>query len=344
MNKYIGIVVIAALSGLSCSKENPSEPAGTAPAIPTLAAPVNGAIDQSVSPILSWDASTGATSYGLQLSTINDFSNMLYDLDGLTGTTHQVAGLANSTNYFWRVNATNPDGTSGWADTWSFITTGTAPPVPLLSAPADNAIDQPTSPTLSWNASSGASSYTLQVSSANDFATFVYNDSGLTGTSRQIMGLTNSTSYFWRVRADNGYGNSEWSTVWKYTTERRRILVSSVAITSLSPDPGATVTPKDTIIASLRYAIADNVQSDYGFQVSIKFESTTPGTTFSVGETAQVDLLEREGNVTIEYPLQTIWNFQNLKHPVACYFYLHKMTSVNSSIVIAQTVRIAYQE
>ena len=47
---------------------------------------------------------------------------MVYDQSSLTSTSQQVNGLSEGTTYYWRVNATNSAGTSGWSDTWHFTT------------------------------------------------------------------------------------------------------------------------------------------------------------------------------------------------------------------------------
>ncbi len=94
------------------------------PTAPTLVAPSDGATGVATNPTLSWNASTGATSYRLQVSTSSTFSTTVYDRSGITGTSQQVAGLANNTLYYWRVNATNAGGTSSYSSTWSFTTTG----------------------------------------------------------------------------------------------------------------------------------------------------------------------------------------------------------------------------
>jgi hypothetical protein len=99
----------------------------SAPSAPTLASPSNGATGVSTSSTLSWNSSTGATSYRLQVSTNSSFSSLVYDQSGITGTSQQVSGLANNTLYYWRVNATNAEGTSSYSSTWSF-TTAVNPP------------------------------------------------------------------------------------------------------------------------------------------------------------------------------------------------------------------------
>ena len=47
------------------------------------------------------------------------------------------------------------------------------PAAPVLTAPANSAIGQPLSLTLSWNVSTGATSYSMQLSTASTFATTV---------------------------------------------------------------------------------------------------------------------------------------------------------------------------
>lgn len=95
---------------------------------------------------------------------------------------------------------------------------GSIPLAPILTSPTNGATNQSTSPTFNWDASGGATSYTLQVSTSSSFTNYVYNQSGLTSTSQQVSGLDNSTTYHWRVNATNNYGNSNWSNVWNFTT------------------------------------------------------------------------------------------------------------------------------
>ena len=97
-------------------------------------------------------------------------------------------------------------------------TGGNAPNPPTLFSPSNGATNVSIPPSLVWNVSSGATSYTLQVSPNSNFTSFVYNQSGLTGTSQQVGGLNNNTTYYWRVSATNNYGTSSWSSVWNFTT------------------------------------------------------------------------------------------------------------------------------
>jgi hypothetical protein len=97
-------------------------------------------------------------------------------------------------------------------------TTPTLASVPVLSSPANAATGVSTSPTLSWNASTGADSYQAQVSTSSGFSTTVFDKSGITTTSTAVAGLANGTVYYWRARATNSAGSSDWSAVWSFTT------------------------------------------------------------------------------------------------------------------------------
>jgi hypothetical protein len=80
-----------------------------------LVSPIDDATDVSITPTLQWSQSTGATSYQLMVSTNSSFSSFLSGfpktLVGNSSTSHTfTTSLNNSTNYFWRVTASNSVG------------------------------------------------------------------------------------------------------------------------------------------------------------------------------------------------------------------------------------------
>ena len=160
----------------------------TPPPAPTGLA-VTGTTSSSVS--LSWTASPGATGYKVYRgSTVTTVS----------GTSATVTGLAANTTYTFAVSATNSAGESAKSGTVSATTgsgTGTPPAAPTgLRASSI----QPTSLTLSWNASSGATGYR------------VFNGTTVvatpTGTTATISGLNAATTYTFTVSATNAAGES----------------------------------------------------------------------------------------------------------------------------------------
>lgn len=195
---------------------------GTPPATPTLSSPSNGATNVAIPPTLTWNASNGAASYTLQVSTNSNFSSYFYNQSGLTNTSQQISSLNNSTMYYWRVSAANSFGQSNFSSPWSFTTIagGTPPATPTLSSPSNGETNQSTSPTLTWNASSGATSYNVQVATDNSFSnsSLIVNENVGNNLSKQLSGLNNSKTYYWKAAAVNSYGTSNWSSVWSFTT------------------------------------------------------------------------------------------------------------------------------
>ncbi|MCX6132225.1 MAG: DUF5050 domain-containing protein [Ignavibacteriales bacterium] len=228
------------------------------PALP--GSPVDGATGVSVSPTLSWSASSGAVSYRLQVSTNSTFSSLAFDQSGITAATYPVTGLSNNTLYYWRVNATNTAGTSSWSSTWSFTIIPAIPPVPTTPSPGDGATNQSASPTLSWGVSAGATSYRLQVSLNSAFSTMVLDQSGITGTSYGVSGLSNIAQYYWRVNASNSAGTSAWSNAWSFTT------IPSIPPPPTTPSP-VDLAPNQSTSPTLSWGGSTGATS-YRLQVS----------------------------------------------------------------------------
>jgi Ice-binding-like/Bacterial Ig-like domain len=238
---------------------------------PILVAPVDGAVNIFTSPTLTWLASTGASTYRLQVSTSSTFATTAYNDSTITGTSKQISpALTVGMTYYWRVNAKNAAGTSAYS-TRSFTTIAVAPALqpPILAAPANAAVNISTNPTLSWNASTGADTYRLQVDTNNNFATMLVNDSTITGTSQLISpALTVGTTYYWRVNAKNSSGASAYSTIWSFTvaatplggqvsvnlgTASRFAILSNSAITNI---PTSAITGDVGISPGARSSIA----------------------------------------------------------------------------------------
>ena len=97
----------------------------TVPSAPSLLSPLNGSTGILTNPALSWNSVSGASSYGLQVSTDSIFSGLVFDQSGITAVSQQISGLSEGTLYFWRVNATRLGGTTDWSDPWYFTTSYT---------------------------------------------------------------------------------------------------------------------------------------------------------------------------------------------------------------------------
>jgi subtilisin family serine protease len=184
-----------------------------APAAPVLTGPANGASGVSIPATLTWNAAANATTYRVIVSTNSGFAGTpVYDAT-VTTTSTSVSNLSPSTPYYWHVIAGNTGTATTPSADWSFTTSAAAPtppPVPVLVSPANAATGVAVPTTLTWNASTGATSYTVQVSTSSTFATFAYNAS-VTTTSTTVSGLAANTRYYWRVNASNTGATSAFS-------------------------------------------------------------------------------------------------------------------------------------
>jgi RHS repeat-associated protein len=195
------------------------------PQAPTLVSPLNNSTNVLSNSSLSWNIVQGALTYGLQVSTNNQFTNLIINQTAISGTSYIPTTLNNGLQYFWRVNATNTAGTSAWSTVWNFTTSIPIPPIPTLLQPANNSLNTSGNLLLSWNQSSGAATYELQVSSDQQFTNLVYNQTGISNTSYNVTNLTKGIIYYWKVRAVNTSGASNWSVVWNFTTAASPVLV-----------------------------------------------------------------------------------------------------------------------
>ncbi len=189
----------------------------TIPPAPVLSSPANGATGVSLSPALSWNASPGAASYNL---VVTSGSVTVYSKTGITATSQAISGLSNSTSYTWQVSATNTAGTSALSASWSFTTAAVVvPAAPTLISPANGATRVKVPVSLSWSKTSSATSYEVQVSTGTGFTLpLAYNKTGITTTSASVSGLASGTTYYWRVKAVNGTVAGAWSTVRNFKT------------------------------------------------------------------------------------------------------------------------------
>jgi hypothetical protein len=89
---------------------------------------------------------------------------------------------------------------------------------PTLVSPANNAIHIVRKPTFKWNAVSGATTYTIQVSTSSTFSTMVINVTLSGRTYTPTITLLGNKVYYWRVMATGPVGTSAWSSVFHFTT------------------------------------------------------------------------------------------------------------------------------
>jgi hypothetical protein len=184
------------------------------PALPgpfTLAAPASGSVNVTGTPTFFWNASSGASTYTLQIAVDSGFTSMALNQAGIAATSVTPAIVFNpSTLYYWRVVAVNGSGsTPSTGGPFTFTTSSGPPGAFTLSLPAAGAIDVPVQPAFSWLAAAGATTYTLEIAPDPGFTSLACIQTGIAGTSlNPAVTLSGSTQYYWRVTAVNANGST----------------------------------------------------------------------------------------------------------------------------------------
>ncbi|HZJ34877.1 MAG TPA: fibronectin type III domain-containing protein [Candidatus Angelobacter sp.] len=241
---------------------------------------------------VSWDAVSGATSYTLQRDTSSSFNNPTAITQ--PGIFYLSSSLPQGTKYYYRVQSTISNETSGWSTTTNATTTIDAP-TGLVAAVVSS-----TSINVSWDVISGATSYILQRDTSASFTSpTITTQADITFLS---SGLSQGVKYYYRVQATSINGYSGWSTIVNATTTidaPAAPTVTKITINATTTWSWPTVTcPAGTTARyQYRYTITPS-GSDSGWVATasspVVFTTNTVGQTYIVAVQAQCFL----GSVT----------------------------------------------
>jgi hypothetical protein len=92
------------------------------PGAPSPKSPSDGSTDESTTTTVTWAEAEEITSYSLEVSTTESFTENVVSHAGLTATSRMLADLRVGTTYFWRVRAHRDHETSDWSSTFRFTT------------------------------------------------------------------------------------------------------------------------------------------------------------------------------------------------------------------------------
>lgn len=98
--------------------------------------PADSAIDVSAEPILSWTDSYDAEYYMVQVSRIDDFSDLLVDTSEFYETSLALSGLDYDSLYYWRVGLVDEDNLRNWSEVRTFTVISNPNSVDLEKVPA----------------------------------------------------------------------------------------------------------------------------------------------------------------------------------------------------------------
>jgi hypothetical protein len=204
---------------------------GSPPPIPTLLTPANASNTTVRRPVFDWSDSSGATSYTIQVDNNSDYSSPEISQTPAVSTFTPTADLALGT-YYWRVRATNANGSSAYTTSWT-VNIGAVPAVPTLASPANASTTYDPTPSFDWNDVSGATTYTIQVDNNSGFPSPEIQQSPAVSIYTPPTAMADGL-YYWRVLATNAFGSSAYSATWTVTK------ASMAAPTGLTATPSGT--------------------------------------------------------------------------------------------------------
>lgn len=176
--------------------------------------------------------------YQIQVSTLNDFSMLVSD-EITSENNFTIAGLEAGTYYYYRVNASNEIGDSGFGATNSVLTLPATPTFASLEAALTDLTS--TQVYLDWEVTDGIlDGYYIDVSQDPDFedASMVHEDfdakSIAVSQRQEILNLTPGTQYYARLQSFNASGVSTYSQVVPFLTKPATVIYPEEDVTDIT--------------------------------------------------------------------------------------------------------------
>lgn len=211
---------------------------------PVLLAPSAGESTFVRRPTFDWDAVPGASEYVLQVSASENFGRLLINVTTRKTLYFPTRDLPAGKLLFWRVRAKSAVVRGPWTVPSAFVT-GNPPTIPVLVAPANNALVTDFTPLLDWRDSTAPagtlSHYEIWIDRSANFSRprrFTSDVSSFI----PVNDLEHNAKLYWKVRAVSIIGLDQHISSWS-TASSLRVVV----------DPPALIEPEDDFhVLSLR--------------------------------------------------------------------------------------------
>jgi hypothetical protein len=276
---------------------------------------------------VSWTALSGANNNDVDYK-LNSSGTWINAVTATTSTSRSISGLNGSSLYDWRVRA-NCTGATGAYATAQFTTlTPTCGTVTGLSSSAITT----SSATVSWSALSGANNYDVDYK-LNSSGTWINTVTATTSTSRSISGLTASSLYDWRVRANCTGATGSYAQA-QFTTSAAPTCPGPLDISTNGVYTGSATIPFNTDVKGLISPSGD--LDHYKFVITTGGTATITLTTlpldydirlYSSNGTTQLAISQNGGTtsetITRTYTAGTyyirVYGYNNANHATSCY-------------------------
>lgn len=212
----------------------------TIPTAPTLISPANNSVNVGNTQNITWSNSNDAILYTAEFSVDSLFSIVNFSRTVATNAT-ALPNVLGNTKYFWRVKANNGGHESAYSNIRAFTTK--AAPQLILPINLDTGIVL--NPLCKWTKVPGATTYLLQIATNTSFTSgsLAYYQAGITDTINQATGLLPNTTYFWRVRGNQGTSQGLSSQIFTFKTgvsvglENLKSGTKEVSLQAVFPNP-----------------------------------------------------------------------------------------------------------
>gem|GEM_PF-173882 len=187
------------------------------PGKPVITNPENEQQNVPLNIVFEWQPVSNADTYEIEIRNA-DTDEINETESGLADNRFVGSNLDLETEYKWRVRAENSFGTGDWTSFSTFTTLPEVPDAILPGLPEDSATDVSTSPVLTWNENSAATTYEIHLATNPEFTENLKVKDEVESLSVQFVGLSANTEYYWRVRGSNVSGDGIWSATRSFTT------------------------------------------------------------------------------------------------------------------------------
>ncbi|MCP4703637.1 MAG: T9SS type A sorting domain-containing protein [candidate division Zixibacteria bacterium] len=273
------------------------------PAPPGLTSPSDGATGLGMPFLLDWNDVANADMYRVVVDNNDNFSSPEIDESPSSSEYNVSSGLEPGVTYYWRIMAHSDCGYSVWSASRSLTTECSIPAVPSLELPPNGVTDLSSPIVLDWADVSGATKYHIQIDDSPGFGSLIVSADNIPVSSSTVNGLDDATQYYWRIRAGNLCGWSDWSDIRNFTTNC------------------------PLVRAPMQYAPDDNeINIDVREKVSLTWDYPPGNIDFHV-QVATSDAfssliaehIHTSSGYTIQYPLQAgTWYFWRVRTNNAC--------------------------
>jgi glutaredoxin len=220
------------------------------PNAPNTPNPANGATNVKLNPTLSWKCTDPDWFDDLYFDVYFEKDDPTPDVlvsDDQTGLTYDPGTLDMESTYYWQIIAHDEYGLTVNGPIWHFTTRGNSPPnTPKNPTPSDGATNIPIKPTLHWTGGdpdSDTVTYDVYFDAENPNPTTLVSNNQ-TGTTYKPSQLEYNTSYYWKIVAEDTFGEITEGPIWSFTTmaEPSPDLKCTGTLVWNKVKPGSTVT------------------------------------------------------------------------------------------------------